>query len=226
VAIIVALVIIIALLWPIFRRQNDAANSPTNEAAPQSVASSGQAADEAPPTPNLEIAAINSAEELFELGQQYYEQARWVDAVAAYQKVIELDSAHQAAYVNLGDTYYQQQDFDLAIEAYQQALELVPDDADVIYNLGATYFQQAVAQGEVNSQGLEKAITQIERAVELKPNLAEPYFALGTAHQLLGETDEAIEDFEKFLELDTGNDQIATETAQQNLEQLKESSGQ
>lgn len=227
VAIVVAVIIIVALLSPQLRQRVSnlvSPSGPSETGSGFSVASDATTAS--PSATNPEIEAEDSSQALFEMGQDYYQSGRWEDAVAAYRKAVELDPTYQAAYVNLGDAYYQNQQLNLAIEAYQQALELNPDDAEVVYNLGATYLQQALATGQPKKTDLDKALTQLERAIEMQPELPHPYYALGAAYQYLGEQELAIQNFEKFLELDDGSDTTATSTAQQNLQQLKGGQGQ
>ncbi len=220
VAIVVAMAIILVLLLPRLNPQKDDTNSrPSPLETENSV---GANSDQV----GSEIEAADSPQVLFELGKTYYQTGQWADAIAAYQKAIVLDPTHQSAYVNLGDAYYQQQQLDLAIEAYQQAIKLAPDDADVAYNLGATYLQQAVTSGAPDQAGLEKAISQIELAIELNPELPQPYYALGEAYRLAGDLEQAIQNFETFLALDDGSDAKASAMALQTLEQLKAAQGE
>ena len=210
VAVVFALAIIGVLLYPRFSRQTE----PVVE----------QAVDQNVPAPVEGDQA--SPEALFTQGQDHYRAGRWNEAISTYRQVIELDPTHQSAYVNLGDAYYQNSQLDLAVEAYLKAVELDPDDADAAYNLGAAYLQQAVAGQTVDQVGMEKAIAQIERATQLNPQLPHPHYALAEAYRLLGKNDQAIQSFEKFLELDDGTDSQATSTAQQRLQQLKAAADQ
>jgi len=208
VAIVVAAVVIIVLLLPAFNRSTeDPPGSPDNAAEPAAIT-------ETPP------------ETLFQQGQAYYQAGQWDQAIATYQQLIELDPEYQSAYVNLGDAYYQRNQLDLAVEAYQKAIDLDPEDADVAYNLGAAYLQQALSVEGGDQAGIEKAIEQIEHAIKLNPELPHPYYGLGAAYHILGDNTQAIENYEKFLELDDGSDERATSTAQQTLEQLKAAPGQ
>jgi len=162
-----------------------------------------------------------SAQEQFELGNGHYEAGRWDQAVAAYQKAIKLDPNYQAAYANLGVTYYQQQKFNLAALQYEKALELNPQDGEVAYNLGVLYLQQALAQGSSDQELLNQAVTQLETAREMSPNLAEPYFSLGVAYLALNQKADAIQAFETFLSLDSGQDPQARQEAENYLQTLR-----
>lgn len=176
-------------------------------------------------TDSTEGVALNepeSAVEQFQLGNAHYEAGRWEEAIAAYQKAIELDPNYQAAYANLGVTYYQQQQFDLAASQYEKALELNPKDGEVAYNLGVLYLQQALSQGEqADLDLLNQAISQLQLASEMSPELAEPYFSLGVAHFALNQPAEAIQAFDTFLSLDTAQDPQARQEAERYLKILR-----
>jgi len=200
---VIALAVIAGLGWQYFR---------SRPAAPLS---------ESPPSARQSASDAESPQALFQEGNDYYKEGRYEDAIAAYKRAIELKPDYDAAYANLGAVYYTQQKLDLAEKAYLKAIELSPNDADVIYNLGAIYMQQALATGAPDPDKLNQALEQINRAIELNPKLAEPYYGLGVANQLMGKTDEAIEAFETFLELDDGSDPIATSNATKFLQELK-----
>ena len=172
---------------------------------------------------NVALSDPNSAAEQFQLGNTHYEAGQWVQAIAAYQKAIELDPNYQAAYANLGVTYYQQQQFDLAASQYEKALELNPEDGDVAYNLGVLYLQQSLSQGgQPNLDLLNQAIAQLQTASEMSPELAEPYFSLGVAYFSLNQNAEAIQAFDTFLSLDSTQDPQARQEAERYLQILQE----
>jgi tetratricopeptide (TPR) repeat protein len=204
----VALIIIIVLAYPFIQQQLQ------NQDVSTSTSPVGQTE-----APVLEEAG--SPEELFELGKDHYKQNQYAQAVAAFQKVIELDPTYQAAYANLGATYHRQNNLDLAVAQYQKALELNPDDGEVVYNLAAVYIQQAVQGSRPDPELMNQAIEQLNRALELSPNSAEPYFGLGVAYAALNQPEEAIMAFESFLKNDTGDDPRAREEAERYLQLLR-----
>ncbi|HEY84067.1 MAG TPA: tetratricopeptide repeat protein [Chloroflexi bacterium] len=163
----------------------------------------------------------NSPEALFEMGNDYYKSGNLDEAISAYKKAVEQKADYDAAWANLGAAYYAQQNLEAAEEAYLKAIALSPDDADVVYNLGAIYLQQSLASGAPDQEKVTEALEQINRAVTLNPNLAQPYYGLGVANQLSGNTEAAIEAFEKFLDLDDGSDSVATGNATKILQSLK-----
>jgi tetratricopeptide (TPR) repeat protein len=92
----------------------------------------------------------------------------------------------------------------------------------VVYNLAAVYIQQAAqGGGQPDPELLNQAIDQLNQALELSPDSAEPYFGLGVAYAALNQPQEAIAAFELFLENDTGNDPRAREEAERYLQLLR-----
>ncbi len=210
---IIAIVIIGVLAYPLIR-QPDSNNKvePAVPAEVQATVSGPEATAQANP---------ESAESQFELGNAYYQARQWDQAITAYQKVIELDPNFQAAFANLGATYYQQSRFDLAASQYEKALELDSDDGESAYNLGAIYLQQALSQTEKPDLDLlNRAIDQIQKALEISPGLAEPHFSLGVAYMASNQKPEAVQSFETFLSLDTSQNSQARQDAERYLQLL------
>ena len=210
---VIALVVIGILAYPFLRERlnvNPANDTPTSET--QTAITAPEATAQANP---------DSAEAQFKLGNAYVESEQLEQALTAYQKAIELDPDYQVAYANLGVVYYQLQQPDLAALQYQKALELDPNDGEVAYNLGALYLQQALLSGQPDPDLLDQAITQLKQAMEMSPDLAEPYFSLGVAYSALNQKEEAIQAFESFLARDSGQDPRAGQEAERYLQALR-----
>jgi tetratricopeptide (TPR) repeat protein len=153
-----------------------------------------------------------TADEHFQKGNEYAGTGDFENAITEYEAVLELEPDNVSAMTNLGVAYYNTGQLDQAIAQYQNALGLAPEDADIHSNLAAAYVQ---------TNQLDKAQSEYQRAVELKADLAEAWFGLGVVYIQLGQNDQAINAFEKFVEYDKGTDKMATDQAQQYLQQLK-----
>jgi len=174
-----------------------------------------------PNAPPTFASQATTAEEFFQEGNTFAQSAQLQNAVSAYQKAIELDPEYQAVYANLGVVYYQLEQLDLAAQQYEKALELNPDDGEVTYNLGALNLQRALISGtDPDPELMAQAISLLERALELSPGLAEPYFSLGVAYIAQDNKEKAIESFQSFLAKDSGNDPRASQEAQRYLDTL------
>jgi tetratricopeptide (TPR) repeat protein len=216
VVIVVAALAIIAFLgYPFLQRQLQRDRNHNADLPPevQATVAPLQATVQANP---------DSAGAWFELGKAYYQVEQWAQAVTAFEKVIELDPNRQAAYANLGAVYHRQNKLDLAASQYEKALALNPNDGEVTYNLAALYIQKATQRGDqIDADLLNQAINQLNRALELSPDSAEPYFGLGVAYTALNQREEAIQAFETFLDRDTGQDPRASQEAQRYLQILR-----
>lgn len=212
---ILSLVIVGVLAYQFFQERNKP--NPATPASVSPIVPTQVTAPEATAQANP-----NSAQAQFELGNAYTDAGQWEQAQAAYQKAIELDPNFQSAYANLGVVYYQLGQLDLSASQYQKALELDPTDGDVAYNLGALYLQQALLKGNPPDPNLVKqAIDQLQQAIKLDPDLAEPYFSLGVAYKALDQKTEAIQAFETFLARNSNQDPRANQEAQRYLDTLR-----
>ncbi len=168
---------------------------------------------EATDAPEVEsISQIDDAEEAFSQGLEYFGMGDYDKAEAAFQRALELDSGRAAAvHHNLGVLKYQQAledpnaDIQDAVDEFKAALEEDPDDPDSHYQLGATYLAMAqpTALGQpANFEVLELARAELEKAMELAPDKAEPLVGMGHYYMTRNELANAIEALEKALELD------------------------
>jgi tetratricopeptide (TPR) repeat protein len=79
-----------------------------------------------------------SKEAQFNLGNSYYKQQRFDEALKEYGNTgSEMKSPEERAetYYNLGNTLYSSNKFQEAVEAYKRSLKLNPNDDDTRYNL-------------------------------------------------------------------------------------------
>jgi tetratricopeptide (TPR) repeat protein len=71
----------------------------------------------------------------FDSANRLYEQGKFTDAAAAYQKLIDAGTASPAIYFNLGNAYFKSGQLGRAIAALRNAENLAPRDPDVRANL-------------------------------------------------------------------------------------------
>jgi tetratricopeptide (TPR) repeat protein len=128
----------------------------------------------------------------FNFGVVLQKAGRPIDAAAAYQKAIALNSRYPEAYGNLGNVLREMGDLSGAVSAYQQALTLNPSQADTHNNLG-------VAKKELGLP--QEAITCYRHAIALKPTHAEAYNNLGLALMEVGTLHDAVAAFQQALVL-------------------------
>jgi len=71
----------------------------------------------------------------FEVANRSYEEARFADAVLAYEKMLAAGQSSAAVVFNLGNAHFKSGQLGRAIVAYREAELLAPRDPDVLANL-------------------------------------------------------------------------------------------
>lgn len=116
------------------------------------------------------------------------------EAIAAYQRVLDIEPKHAAAHINLGTLYYNRQDFNLAEKHYRAALE-----ADPRYSLA--YFDLGNVLDETGR--VQEAIQTYKTALQLAPTYADAHYNLALAYEKLREPRKALKHWQAYIRLDT-----------------------
>ncbi len=95
------------------------------------------------------------------LGDHYYYQRQFEEAVRYYNKAIEVDPLDKRAYNQLAYTYDEMGDFEKSILAIDKYISLAPDEANPYDSRGDLYAWNGK---------LERAIESYEKALETKPD--------------------------------------------------------
>ncbi|MBV8278300.1 MAG: tetratricopeptide repeat protein [Verrucomicrobia bacterium] len=114
------------------------------------------------------------------------------EAVAQYQRALEINPNDAEAHYNLGLVLFRNGQLDKAIAQYQKGLEINPNYVQAHNNLGNALFQKGQ---------LDEAVAQFQKALEINLNYAEAHNNLGIALFQKGQLDEAVAQFQKALEI-------------------------
>ena len=137
----------------------------------------------------------NEASELFARGIALEEDPNnQLQAIATYQHVLELDSSHAAAHINLGTLYYNRQEYGLAEQHYRSAIE-----SDPRYALA--YFDLANVLDETGR--VAEAIQTYSAALQLAPTYADAHYNIALAYEKLKEPRKALPHWRAYVKLDT-----------------------
>jgi protein O-mannosyl-transferase len=126
------------------------------------------------------------------LGDALLKKGSVNEAIAHFQKALQIKPDYVEACYNLGNALLQKGEVDEAIAQYQKVLQIKPDDAETCYNLGNALLQK----GRV-----DEAITHYQKALQIKPNYAEAHINLGNVLLQRGHVDEAIAQYQKGLQI-------------------------
>ncbi|MGO8743220.1 MAG: tetratricopeptide repeat protein, partial [Limisphaerales bacterium] len=126
------------------------------------------------------------------LGNALVQEGAVDEAIAHFQKALQIKPDYAEAHNNLGNALLQKGSVNEAMVHYQKALQIQPDYADAHYNLGNALLQRgAVAE----------AIVHFQKALQIQPDYAQAHNNLGNALLQTGAVDEAIAHYQKALQI-------------------------
>ena len=73
------------------------------------------------------------------LGNMYFNEERYEDAIETYEKAIQINPEEIATYCNLGDAYSEKERYEEAIETYEKAIQINPEQVAAYNNLINAY---------------------------------------------------------------------------------------
>ena len=161
------------------------------------------------------------------LGDIAFQAGRLEEAIAHYQRAVELNPGFGEGCHSLGNVLQKQGRLAEAVAQYQMAAAFKSNYAEAYFDLGRAYSQMgrvddAIAQFQRVAQitpdfppareqlgiallqrgRVEEAIAQLQRAVQLKPDYAQAHNHLGAALLKLGRAGEAIAQFGEASRID------------------------
>jgi len=110
------------------------------------------------PGPTTTSTPASPALENYNRGYTLFGEGKYEEAIAEYNKAIEIDPSYAQAYNNRGDAYDNKGQYDLAIADYNKAIELDP-------NRGLFYYNRGFAYSKKGRRDL--AISDLNKAIEL-----------------------------------------------------------
>jgi tetratricopeptide (TPR) repeat protein len=132
------------------------------------------------------------AEAWYKQGNVLKELHRPQEALASYQRAIELRPRHAAAHCNRGGILLSLGNAEDALRDFRQAIEIDPHDAIAYYNRGVA---------EQTLQQADAAFASYSKAIELNPHYAEAHFSQALLHAESARWLEALRGYEQALAL-------------------------
>jgi tetratricopeptide (TPR) repeat protein len=120
-------------------------------------------------------------------------EADWAGAATELEAVLELDPAQIQAYGDMATFYIQAGRLDDAAQALERGLGHGFGSAQHCYILGARYYEK---------QAFDQAIDAFRQALGIDPQMAQAERSLAGALDQAGREQEALEHFERYLELE------------------------
>ena len=120
--------------------------------------------------------------------------ANQVQAISAYQRVLELDPEHAAAHINVGTLHYNRQEYQLAEEHYREAIAIDPRYALAYFDLGNVLDE---------TSRVTEAIQAYHTALQLAPTYADAHYNLALAYEKVKQPRMALKHWQAYVRLDT-----------------------
>jgi tetratricopeptide (TPR) repeat protein len=120
--------------------------------------------------------------------------SRQVEAIATYERVLELDPEHAAAHINLGTLCYNRQEYGKAEQHYRRAIEVDSRYALAYFDLGNVLDET----GRVH-----EAIQTYQSALSLAPTYADAHYNLALAYEKIKEPRKALKHWQSYVRLDS-----------------------
>ncbi len=117
-----------------------------------------------------------------------------MQAIALYERVLELDPDHAAACINLGTLNYNRQNYAAAEQHYRCAIKVDPRYALAYFDLGNVLDET----GRV-----AEAVKSYATALQLAPTYADAHYNLALAYEKLKQPRAALRHWRAYVKLDT-----------------------
>lgn len=144
---------------------------------------------------NVSPVDVESLSQIQEMGLQHFNAARYLQAEALYNKVLQADPENADALHVLGVIKNRTGRPAEAAELISKAIAINPQVSVYYLNLGNAFLEL---------QRLDDAVTQYRKAISVRPDLAEAYLNLGFVFGEQGRQEEALFNLEKSVALKPG----------------------
>jgi tetratricopeptide (TPR) repeat protein len=149
-----------------------------------------------------------ASQEASDQGVAYLDRQRYDEAIAEFNKAIEIDPDFADAYYNRGIANSKKGNLNQAISDYTKAIQINPNDSDSYYNRGLVYHKK---------NDFNQAISDYTKAIQISPD-ATAYYNRALDYSLKKEYDYAWDDVRKA-------EALGYKVDTNFLEELKKASG-
>ena len=130
---------------------------------------------------------------------------RYDEAIADYNRSIELNPDMGGTYNRRGYAYRGKRDWEAALKDLNRAVEMLPDFAEARYSRGRVHFELG---------HIDEAMADYDRAIELDPKDVRAYNSRGHTYYTLKQWDLAVPEYKRAIEIDPkfsgGHQNLAT----------------
>jgi len=150
---------------------------------------------------NLIALSPNDERVRFSLGNYYFAQQEYEQAIAHYKKAAEVAPSYSPVYNILGYAYRQQGSYTEAEQAFRKYIELIPDDP----NPYDSYAELLLKMGR-----FDDSIAQYRKALSKDEHFVPSHFGIAADLMYLGKPDEAKAELQKMAEQSRNDGELRT----------------
>ena len=132
-------------------------------------------------------------------GSLYKDEKKYQEAIQSFNEAIKINVADDEAYMLRGNVYFETNRSDLALSDYKKALSINPNYVTAMDNLGALYGLR---------RQFDSAMIYFDKALAINSNYMPSYKNRAIVNLELNRNEEAIKDFEKYLEFSPNDPDI------------------
>ena len=134
------------------------------------------------------------------IADESFKSKKFDDAIRNYQAALKINPSDEVTLLKLGNIYKAQNDMEKAVDFYKKAIFVNPSYADGWFNLGLAY---------ANDNDIAGSKECFNRVISIDSKYAYAYFALALAFETENNKEEAVKNYQKFLEYNTDETQVA-----------------
>ena len=127
-----------------------------------------------------------------------FQCGKYADAIDNINKSLELKNDWEIPYFYRGVANQALENLNEAILDYTEAIEFNNKMTDAYYNRAKIL----LSRKDIENPDIERAVTDLEKAIELDDKFVSALFAMGAAQKKLGNYNKAIEYLDRVLEIE------------------------
>jgi tetratricopeptide (TPR) repeat protein/ActR/RegA family two-component response regulator len=129
----------------------------------------------------------------------YIREKKYTEAIAAFDKALEIDDKLPHVWNDKGLCYREMGDNISALKSLLRAVELAPENPELLFNLGETLEMIGVLY--MSNKYLESAIQTFKMVANQMPNNASAWNHIGVCYKEMGNPDEAKFNFDRARDI-------------------------
>ncbi len=140
---------------------------------------------------------MNDYKKYLDEGIYDFQCGKFNDAIEKINKSLEIKNDWDIPYFYRAAAFHALENYNEAILDYTKAIQINDKMTDAYYNRAKIL----LSRKDIENPDIKRAISDLEKALELDPNFVEALYALAAAQKKIGEYQECLKHLDKAIEL-------------------------